>query len=382
VEFSTLVQFSKLVSDSSTSEGIHSLLAQTVVEKCGVFHALVFGTADTGEFTLLRSFGGCSEEKIHGLDLSGVGSMGELRAAIVKGCGDTRYNFRSLPLISDAGLFGALVVLYSDSQPFEQSRWPLIEGLTELTAISLSKTHQHQKLQKAYDDLRLSQEALVRTEKIRALGQMSAGVAHDLKNLLNPLLLYTDLMRDSAGDREEVLEITKSIDRILVRGVETVERLRDFSRQSSEEAQPELTDLNAMVREAVEITKPRLGPNQLTVELGAPPQIWIRPADCVTAIVNLLFNAADAVEGKGAITLRTGGSEREAWIQVEDNGPGIPPEVMSRILEPFFTTKGSLGTGLGVPIVYAFTQRHGGRLDIESEPGRGARFTMRFPVNK
>jgi signal transduction histidine kinase len=380
VEFSTLVQFSKLVSDSPTSEVIHSLLAQTVVEKCGVFHALVFGTADTGEFALLRSFGGCGEEKIRRLDLSGVGSMGELRAAIIKGCGDAGYKFRSLPLISDAGLFGALVVLYSDSKPFEQARWPLIEGLTELTAISLSKAHQHQKLQKAYDDLRLSQEALVRTEKIRALGQMSAGVAHDLKNLLNPLLLYTDLMRDSAGDREEVLEITKSIDRILVRGVETVERLRDFSRQSSEEAQAVLTDLNAMVQEAVEITKPRLSPNQVTLELGAPPQVLIRPADCVTAIVNLLFNAVDAVEGKGAITVRTGGSEREAWIQVEDNGPGISPEVMSRILEPFFTTKGNLGTGLGVPIVYAFTQRHGGRLDIESEPGRGARFTMRFPV--
>src|SRR5262249_38236134 len=179
----------------------------------------------------------------------------ELRAAVMKVCIDRGYGLRVIPLISDAGLFGALIVLYLESHLLDNEHWTLVEGLTELTAISFNKTYQYQKLQKAYDDLRASQDALVRTEKLRALGQMSAGIAHDLKNLLNPLLLYSDLIRDAAGNRDEVLENLERIDRILGRGLETVERLRDFSRQSSEETEAVPTDLNAMVHEAIEISK-------------------------------------------------------------------------------------------------------------------------------
>jgi len=380
VAFSTLVQFSRLVADSTTSEGVFVLLAQTVVEKCGAFHALVFGTSPSGDFTLLSSHGNCDASRLSEIELEGVGSIGELRAAVIQMCGHKDYGFRAFPLISDAGLFGSLVVLHAQSQPISDEQWSLIEGLTELTAISLNKAYQHQKLQKALDDLRASQDVLVRTEKFRALGQMSAGIAHDLKNILNPLLLYTDILRDSADNADEVLDVSKRIDRILNRGLETVERLRDFSRQSPEETEAIPTNLNAIVRETVEISKPRLGSIQLVVELGKPPMILIRPADCVSGIVNLIFNAVDALNGKGRIAVRTGVSDNGAWVEVEDDGPGMPPEIKARILEPFFTTKGEAGTGLGLSIVYAFTQRHGGRLEIESEPGQGARFKMWFPA--
>ena len=87
----------------------------------------------------------------------------------------------------------------------------------------------------------------------------------------------------------------------------------------------------------------------------------------------------DALQRKGTITISTGSSDGGAWIEVADNGPGIPPDIKGRIVEPFFTTKGQTGTGLGLSIVYALTQRHGGRLDIESEPGQGARFRLWFP---
>ena len=197
-EFSTLVRFTKLVSDSATSEAVFALLAQTVVEKCGAAHALVFGTTATGEFALLSSYGACNENEVGSLALEGAGSIAELNSAVTKACQHKGYNIRALPLISESGLFGALIVLYPSSQNLNPMQWTLIEGLTELTAISLNKTYQHQKLQKAFDDLQASQDALIRTEKFRALGQMSAGIAHDLKNLLNPLSLYTDQLRDSA----------------------------------------------------------------------------------------------------------------------------------------------------------------------------------------
>jgi len=380
VEFSTLVQFSKLVSDSPSSEGIFSLLARTVVENCGAFHALVFGTSGSGDFVVLSSYGACDVEQLTKLDLDGVCSVEELQLAVMKACNNQDYGFRAFPLISDAGLFGALVVLYTDPQSIADRQWTLIEGLTELTAISLNKAHQHQRLQKAFDDLRISQDALVRTEKFRALGQMSAGIAHDLKNLLNPLLLYTELIRDAAGNRDEVLSIAERVERILTRGLETVERLRDFSRQSDEDTEAVPTDLNSIVHEAVEISRPRLGNTKLVLQLGTPPEILVRPADCVTAIINLVFNAVDALGDKGQITIRTAVSNGGGLVAVSDNGPGMSREVKNRILEPFFTTKGDSGTGLGLPIVYAFTKRHGGRLEIDSEPGHGATFKMWFPA--
>jgi signal transduction histidine kinase len=379
LEFSTLVQFSKLVSDSPTSEGVFSLLAKTVVEKCNAFHALVFGTGDTGDFRLLSSYGGFDEGQLQSLALENVDTVSELRAAVARVSAGSGGDVRIIPLISEAGLFGALGVLHSEAHSPTERQWMLIDGLTELTAISLNKAYQHQRLQKAFDDLRLSQDALVRTEKFRALGQMSAGIAHDLKNILSPLLLYTDVIHDAAGNREEVLDISARMERILNRGLETVERLRDFSRQSEEESEASPTDLNAMVHEAVEISKPRLKGINTVLELGTPPTTLLRAADCVTAIVNLIVNSADALDGKGTITIRTGSSDGGAWVEVADSGPGIPAEIKAKILEPFFTTKGDTGTGLGLSIVYAFTQRHGGRLDVQSEPGQGARFRMWFP---
>jgi signal transduction histidine kinase len=380
VEFSTLVQFSKLVSDSSSSERIFALLAETIVDKCGGTHALVFGTGSGGDFVLLASYGSCGQQDVRNLNVDGICSVAELQSAVVAASARHGYDVRTLPLISDTGLFGAVIVLFSGPGLPTERQWTLVEGLAELTAISLNKAYQHQRLQKAFDDLRASQDALIRMEKSRALGQMSAGIAHDLKNLLNPLLLYAEIIRDAAGDRDEVLDISQRMDRILTRGLETVERLRDFSRQSSEESDAIPTDLNAMVREAVDISKPRLGGIELSVELGAPPRALVRPADCVTAIVNLIFNAADALQNKGKITVTSGSAGGGAWVEVGDNGPGIPAEIRSRILEPFFTTKGDAGTGLGLPIVYAFTQRNDGRLEIDSEPGHGARFRMWFPA--
>ena len=380
MEFSTLVRFSQLVSDSPTSEGVFSLLGRTVVDQCSATHALVFGTTDDGDFRVLSTYGGCDPGDVNALELEGVCTVADLRAAIIKRCGDRGYEIRVIPLISDAGLFGALAVLFSDANPLTDRQWQLVEGLTELTAISLNKTYQHQKLQKAYDDLRVSQDTLIRTEKFRALGQMSAGIAHDLKNILNPLLLYTDVIRDTAGNRDEVLEVADRIERILNRGLQTVERLRDFSRQSPEETEAVPTDLNIMAQESIEISKPRLSGIELVVELGSPPTALIRPADCVTAVVNLILNSADALAGKGKIRVSTGTSDGGAWIEVADNGPGIPADIKSKVLEPFFTTKGEAGTGLGLSIVYAFTQRHGGRFEIESEPGQGVRSRMWFPA--
>jgi signal transduction histidine kinase len=114
-------------------------------------------------------------------------------------------------------------------------------------------------------------------------------------------------------------------------------------------------------------------------EPGGPRCVMGRAGEIVSAVVNLVVNAIDAMPEGGRITLRTGESNGRAFIEVEDDGPGMPPEVQARVFEPFFTTKGAAGTGLGLAMVYACMERHGGSVSLTSTPGKGTKFTLWFP---
>jgi signal transduction histidine kinase len=134
----------------------------------------------------------------------------------------------------------------------------------------------------------------------------------------------------------------------------------------------------------VAIAKPRMASRQgalhkVVEELGTPPLVQARPGEIVAALVNLLVNAIDVMPGSGTITIRSGDEKGGGWVSVADTGPGIPPEIQQRVFEPFFTTKGQEGTGLGLAMVYATAQRYGGNVSLESEPGKGATFTLWFP---
>jgi signal transduction histidine kinase len=114
-------------------------------------------------------------------------------------------------------------------------------------------------------------------------------------------------------------------------------------------------------------------------EPGETTTVLCRRSELITAIVNLVFNAIDAMPDGGTITVRTGHDEQGGWIEVADDGPGMPPEVESRVFEPFFTTKDQ-GTGLGLAIVYSFVKRHGGKVSLETKLGAGTRFRLWFPA--
>lgn len=228
-------------------------------------------------------------------------------------------------------------------------------------------------------ELRRAQAELLRTEKLHALGQMAAGIAHDFKNLLNPLGLHLELvdraLKRASVDKSESVAVMREIIR---RGAETIDRLRTFSRLEPE-AIAEHLDLAAAAREALELIRPRLGSLGVVEELGNTGVVRGHGADVIGAIVNLLGNAADACGDRGTITVRTGGDDAEAWVEVADDGPGMPPEVEARVFEPFFSTKGAQGTGLGLANVFATVRRHGGDIDLDTAPGRGARFRLTFP---
>jgi len=234
--------------------------------------------------------------------------------------------------------------------------------------------------------LRASEAVLERTEKLRSLGQMAAGISHDLKNLLNPLALHLQVAARAldANRIDDVKEALGEMKGAIARGVQVIDRLRDYSRQAPESVHQQV-DLKKIVLEASELARPRVGRRggkevHLVQECAEVAAILGHQADLVSAVLNLLVNAVDALPKGGTITVRTGAGDGRVWLTVGDDGVGMPPEVRDHIFEPFFTTKGEEGTGLGLAMVYACVVRHGGDIDVRSELGKGTTFTLRFPA--
>ena len=297
----------------------------------------------------------------------------ELGERLLAGCPNRFTEVRTLPMMSGGDLFGALVLFYDAPVTLGEEA----ETLVDVAAIALGKAAQHAELSRSYAELRASRDVLARTEKLRALGEMAAGISHDLKNILNPLSLHLQLLdrilkRGLPGADEAIAEMKQ----VLHRGVETLDRLREFSRQTPER-RLERVHLDELTHEALELSRPRIASTyrargvRLVEELGRPPPVNVRPAELVTALLNIISNAIDALAEGGTVTVCTGSSDGGAWVQIHDDGPGIPEE---------HTTKGAKeGTGLGLAMVYAFVQRHGGKLTLDTEVGRGTTFTMWFP---
>lgn len=237
------------------------------------------------------------------------------------------------------------------------------------------------------EQIEQSEQTMARMEKLRALGEMAAGITHDLKNLLAPLSLHLQVMERALRHAEVDADVQGSITemkQILDRGIRTLERLRAFSRQTPER-KPELVDMNKLANDAAGLARPRLTQKHralalLRMALEAPPPVWAQADEIVAAVVNLIINAIDVVPDGGEIVIRTGEDRGGAWLEVEDNGPGMPPEIEQRVFEPFFSTKGAEGTGLGLAMVYACMMRHGGTVTLHTAPGKGARFRLWFPV--
>ncbi|MCC6521314.1 MAG: HAMP domain-containing histidine kinase [Polyangiaceae bacterium] len=289
-----------------------------------------------------------------------------------------------LPMVSSGDLFGALVLFYRRPNAPTAERLRQCEDVAKLLAMSVGKAYQLEELRSAYEQLRTAREKLERGEKLHALGEMAAGVAHDLKNILNPLSLQLQLMRrllrrEPAGS--PALDCVEEMEQVVRRGIDTVERLRAFSRQSPE-SRVEAVDMNDLVTEALALARPRCGERvELVDDLRAAPRVELEPSEFVAALVNIIVNAIEAIgEHRGTVRVTTGEEGRRAFVRIADDGPGMPPEVQGRVFEPFFTTKGRSGTGLGLAIAFAFAQRHGGEIGLVTAVGKGATFTLAFPA--
>lgn len=381
--FEALIHFARLASEAGTGAKILPLLADALVDRVGADAVAIVEMQESGEARLVSSPHTPAELQGMTIDPDSLGS--EIGPAFRTACGGRFAVVDARPLVTGGGLFGTAVMFFS--RETDELALALADGLVDLTAIALGSAAKLRQLARSHAELRASQEALARAEKLRALGQMAAGVSHDLMNILNPMSLHLQIAQ-RAIDKKHPADAKESLTEmagVLRRGVETVQRLRDYSRQDREPKTEEL-DLNRLLQEAMGIAKPRMAGrggalSRIKEELGDPPHVWGRSSEIVNALVNLIVNAIDAVPGGGTITLRSGEADRGSWVSVTDDGPGMPPDVEKRAFEPFFTTKGEAGTGLGLAMVYATVQRHGGMVKLVTAPGEGTTFTLWFPIS-
>jgi signal transduction histidine kinase len=259
-------------------------------------------------------------------------------------------------------------------------------------------------VQKAYEELRRTQQVVVQQERLRALGQMASGVAHDVNNALSPIVAYSELLLSTLPDLPETArQYLQTINRSGEDIAHIVARMREFYRRRSDTEQLMKVNLNQIIEEVIELTRPRWRDVsqrqgisiqiQKELETQLPP-LLSEASDLREALINLIFNAVDAMPQGGVITLATRhldtpiapGSamvERKLQMEVRDNGVGMDERIRQRCLEPFFSTKAQRGgTGLGLAMVYGMMQRHDGTIEIESVPGRGTTVRLTFPVRE
>lgn len=301
------------------------------------------------------------------------------------------------PLQVESKVFGVLVVARFQTQAFVSGECEFLRQLSEHAALAVHQAQLYGALQEAYDDLRQSQQAIMQQERLRALGQMASGIAHDINNALSPVALYTESMLETetslSSTARNYLEV---IQRAVEDVTHTIARMREFYREREPQLALLPVKLNDLVQQVMDLTKARWSDMAMQrgvvidvrTELPADlPAIMGVESELREALINLVFNAVDALPDGGALTVRTratastnGGALGAVEIEVEDDGIGMDPETRRRCLEPFFTTKGERGTGLGLAMVYGVVQRHGGEASIRSASGEGTAMCLSFPL--
>jgi PAS domain S-box-containing protein len=306
------------------------------------------------------------------------------------------------PLLVESKVFGLLIAARRQPHSFSSGECEFLRQASEHVALAAHQAQLYAALQQAYDDLRQTQQAIMQQERLRSLGQMASGIAHDINNAISPAALYTESLLEkephlSARGREQLVIVQHALDDV----AQTVARMREFYRQREPQLMLAPIDSNRLVQQVIDLTRARWSdmPQQrgIVIELVTDlqpdmPAIMGVESEIREALINLVFNAVDAMPSGGKLRLRTratdapsslADSEAEQGVRIEvcDTGVGMNEDTRRRCMEPFFTTKGERGTGLGLAMVYGMVQRHSAAIEIESSLGRGTTVSLVFAVS-
>ncbi len=315
--------------------------------------------------------------------LCGVLTLGPKRSGLSYGADDVEF-LRALGnqaaiALANAGSYEALVELNARLEERVRERTAQLEGA-------------NRELGEAYAELKNAEVQLVRSEKMASLGRLVAGVAHEINNPVSFIATSViplrrrleEALADAPPEVARLLREAGEIVDVMARGADRtasiVKDLRAFSRLG--EASRRLADLHEGLDVSIRLLEPRWR-GRITVhrDYGLLPPVECDPGQLNQVFMNVLANAADAIAGSGNVWIETRAADATVTVTVRDDGAGMTPEVMGRIFDPFFTTKDvGRGTGLGLAISHGVVAAHGGRIEVDSAPGAGARFRIVLPV--
>jgi signal transduction histidine kinase len=275
-----------------------------------------------------------------------------------------------------------------------------LESLAGILASVISSGNQYQRLQDTIVELRSTQmelrarmdaqrsaeNRLVQAAKLAAVGEMAAGIAHELNNPLTSVTGFAELALEAIPQESETYQDLEMVMREARRARDVVRRLLDFARQS--ESTRARSSMNEVIQDIVALTRHLIHTTGVELELDLQdnlPWVLVDSNQMKQVLLNLVHNALQAMPAGGEMKIVSRSAARNGrdWIlvSVKDTGIGIPTADQSRIFEPFYTTRGnSGGTGLGLSVTYGIITDHGGQIEVESQPGMGAKFTVWLPL--
>ncbi len=296
-----------------------------------------------------------------------------------------------LPVFAEETHLGSLWMLLDDGRELDSYEESFLKRLGAHLSVAIQQNEAYAELQRSYEELQRTLEAAKQKERLNAMGQMASGIAHDINNSLMPISGYTSLLLENeTGLSAEARAQLETIRLAATNIKDATSRMRKFYRKTENEeytwmrvadlfesvlnlSRPRWEDMPEMQGNSVEVS----------VELGpGVADLWAAESEVTEALTNLLFNAVDAMPQGGTLTLSARREENYVVLEVRDTGVGMSEEQRRRALEPFYTTKGDRGTGMGLGMVYGTMQRHGGEIEIESDKWRGTTVRLLFPTGQ
>jgi signal transduction histidine kinase len=233
------------------------------------------------------------------------------------------------------------------------------------------------------------EEKLIQSEKLKSIGTITAGIAHEFNNILAIISGNVQLLEGSRKNDEELMDALRTIKRATNNGAEISRRMLKFTKTAKDMAGFVPIDINELIHQAIDFTMPRwknmaqtkgINYHMDTEGMKRVPSILCNPTELREVFINIINNSLDAMPDEGRISFSTWSEEDTVFISISDTGEGMPEEVKKNIFDPFFTTKTAVGTGLGLSTAYGIIIGHGGKMEVESEVGSGSTFTLQFPA--
>ncbi len=301
---------------------------------------------------------------------------------LVDGGGRPVSSFLCVPLTVREHVVGALGLADRLGGPFTETDRDLLQTLAGAAAVAIENAQLYAEVADYAQALERSQAQLIQAEKMAAVGRLAASIAHEINNPLQAIHNTIHLALSERLPPEKRREYLKMAQQEVERLIGIIQRMLEFYRPSPGTAV--LADVNQILRSALAIADKRLQHGHVQVhtrlEENLPPVLAI-PDQLTQVFLNILINAVEAMPNGGELRIGSLLTEDGRWVLVaiRDSGPGLTPDQMAHLFEPFYTTKPS-GTGLGLAISYGIVERHGGSIEVSSQPGQGATFVVRLPV--